>query len=93
MEKEKEREGKGEEENEKWGSRGRQGGREGWSEYMRKENSRSFGACVSASCVFQSRHNWCVYKAQWLLLLNYWRGGEGGRGRRGGGGGGGGEGV
>lgn len=31
---------------------------------------------MSASWIFERRHNYCVYKAELLLLLNYWGGGE-----------------
>lgn len=34
------------------------------------------GACMSASCLSEPRHNHCVYKPQLLLLLNYWCGGR-----------------
>lgn len=36
---------------------------------------RGSGACMSASWLCERRHNYCVYKAELLLLLNYWGGG------------------
>lgn len=30
---------------------------------------------MSASWLCEHRHNYCVYKAELLLLLNYWGGG------------------
>lgn len=38
-------------------------------------SSRGSGACMSASWLCERRHNYCVYKAELLLLLNYWGGG------------------
>lgn len=49
--------------------------------YMRGEEScissscRGSGACMSASWLCERRHNYCVYKAELLLLLNYRGGG------------------
>ena len=36
---------------------------------------RGSGACVSAPWLCERRRNYCVYKAELLLQLNYWGGG------------------
>lgn len=57
-------------------------------EILRGEDSsgcRGSGACMSALWLCEHRHNYCVYKAELLLLLNYWGGGVKRGGTEGGG--------